>query len=132
MLIEKSRYTSKPAENLEKIIEEINKGKGTYTKGQKELLRTIINLTLRKKLSKEDIEKLNKKMRKEDEEEMLAVLDMIEEENRRLVARGEKKGAKNQKQAIIKNMLKEKFSMDIIEKITDSTKEEIEKVKNKM
>ena len=64
MLIEKSRYTSKPAENKEKIIEEINKGKGTYTKGQKELLRTIINLTLRKKLSKEEKEKSKKKLQK--------------------------------------------------------------------
>lgn len=141
------RYTEELGGYLEKIVKEINHRKDVYTKEQKELLGTVIKLVLKKKLDKKEIEELINEL-KEDDEDMLAVLEMIEEENRRLLKQGERKGRElgekrgrkigmiegaNQRNIeIAKNMLKEKSNIDFISKITGLKKEEIEKIKEKM
>ena len=132
MLIEKSRYTTKLASNLELIIEEMNNKTSTYETEQKELLSTIINLTLKRKLSLEDIQNLNNKLKEGGEEEMLAVLDMIDEENRRLIERGEKRGVKKTTIEITKKMLKKNTNIDYIIEITGLSKKEIEKIAKRM
>ena len=139
MLIEKSRYSSRLAKNLELIVDEINNKTNLYESSQKELLSTIISLTLKRKLSLEDIQNLNNKLKIEGGKEMLAVLDMIDEENRRLIARGEKRGRKlgikegieKSRTEIIINMIKENIPIKTIEKITGLSKEEIEKIAKK-
>ena len=64
---------------------------------------------------------------KENDEEMLAVLEMIEEENKRLLKRGERQGKKQ----IAKNMLKLGLDIEIICKATELSKEQVEKMKAK-
>ena len=144
MLIEKMRYTEELGGYLEKIVKEINNKKDIYTKEQKELLGIVIKLVLNKKLDKKEIEELINEL-KEEEKDMLAVLEMIEEENKRLLRQGRKEGRElgekrgrkigiiegaNQRSIeIAKNMLREKSDIEFISKITGLKKEEIEKIK---
>ena len=130
MLIEKSRYTNSLSKNLEKIIEEMNKEK-SYTKYQKNLLITIINLTLREKLDEKEVIEMIRKLREGGGDNMLAVLDMIREENERLIARGERKGIKKSKKEIAKNMIKRGTDIEFIKDVTGLTNEEIEKLYKK-
>lgn len=58
---------------------------------------------------------------------MLAVLEMVEEENKMLIERGRKA----EKAEIAKRMLKENTEIKFIEKITGLKIKEIEKIKNK-
>ena len=132
MLIEKTRYTEDLSEYLEKIVKEINNKKDIYTKEQKEFFITIMKLVLKKKLDEEEIKKLTNKLR-EGDGQMLAVLETLEEENKRLLRQGRKEGRKlgvNQRNIeIVKNMLREKLDIEFISKITGLKKEEIEKMK---
>lgn len=91
MLIEKARYSSNLVICLEKIVEEINIKKSVYTKEQRDLLITVIELVLKRKLEDKESEKLIKSL-KGEESQMLAVLEMIDEENKRIFRKGEKKG----------------------------------------
>ena len=63
-----------------------------------------------------------------DEGNMLAVVDMIRRENQMYIEIGKKEGELKEKIKIVTNMLKEKFSVDMIQKITGVNKEEIEKI----
>lgn len=128
LLIEKTRYTNSLTVYLEKIVKEMNAKKDVYTREQKELLITIINLILNKKLETKKASELTKELKGEDKN-MLAVLEMIEEENKRLIKRGEKRGEQRAKkqtiQMIAKKMLKKKIPTETIAEITGLTKEEI-------
>ena len=70
---------------------------------------------------------------------MLAVLEMIEEENKRLVEfgrkcgkkQGEKRGIKMEKIETAKRMLAENVDISFIIRITNLTEEEIMKIKDK-
>jgi len=132
MLIEKARYTDSLAADLEKIIQELNMKNTVYTKEQKELLITIIELTLKRKLEKEETNKLIKSL-KEGSGQMLAVLEMIDEENKRIFRNGERKGKREgRREAKLENakkMLEEKIPIKTIIKITGLTKEELEKLR---
>ena len=57
---------------------------------------------------------------------------MIDEENKRLIARGERKGIKKSKKEIAKEMLNKNFDIETINDITKLSIEEIEKIKNKL
>ena len=139
MLIEKTNQVDKLPVVLEEIIEEMNIKQDIYNKKQKELLITIIKLPLSKRLGKEKVEELTKKLKEEGGESMLAVLDMVEEENKMLIAKGRKEGKiigieegkKREQEKIVKRMLEEKIRIELIEKITELKREEIEKIKNK-
>ncbi len=56
---------------------------------------------------------------------MLAVLEMIDEENKRIFRNGKKEG----KLETAKKMLKEDVSIEFIMKVTELSKEEINKLK---
>lgn len=60
---------------------------------------------------------------------MLAVLEMIEEDNKRILKKGINKGKKLGRIEDAKNMLKENLPINLICKITGMTEKEIEKIK---
>lgn len=129
MLIEKARDTDNLAIYLEKIVEEINIKKKVYTKEQRELLITIIELTLQRKLEKEETEKLIRNL-KEGDKPMLAVLEMIDEENKRIFRNGIKEGEKKARKKAAKKMLEENVAIEIIMRVTELSREEVEAMKN--
>lgn len=120
MLIEKAKYTGNLVICLEKIVEEINIKKSVYTKEQRELLITIIELVLKRKLEDKESEKLIKSL-KGEESQMLAVLEMIDEENKRIFRKGEKKG----KIETAKKMLEKGIDIETVMEITGLKEKEI-------
>ena len=144
MLIEKSKNTENIVEILEKIVK--------ITKEEdKETLRRIISIILEEKIGITKAKELIEKM-EGDEGNMLAVVDMIRRENQMYIEIGKKEGRKEgrkegkiegkiegkkegkiegkleEKIKIVTNMLKEKFNVEMIQKITGVDKEEIEKI----
>ena len=101
MIIEKSKTERELEENLEKIIDIMKKNEKIYTQEQKEFLNTIIQLVLQKKKKKEKVKELVGKLENGGEGKMLAVLDMIDRENRRIrregIIEGKKRGKKEGK-----------------------------------
>ena len=63
------------------------------------------------------------------EGDMLAVFDMIREENERIFNDGRKVGIETGIKQTIKNMLKEKLPLELIAKITGVSEKEISKMK---
>ena len=119
MLLEKAKNSKELVEFIKKVIPKTKKD-------DIELLKRIVALGLRKKLTSEDIQKLLQIM-EGDGEDMLAFLDMLEKENQMYINIGKKEG----KLEIVKNMLNEKLSIEKISRITGVKKEEIEKMKEK-
>ena len=124
MLIEKSKNTENIVEILEKIVK--------ITKEEdKETLRRIISIILEEKIGITKAKELIEKM-EGDEGNMLAVVDMIRRENQMYIEIGKKEGKiegkLEEKIKIVTNMLKEKFNIEMIQKITGVDKEEIEKI----
>ena len=124
MLIEKSKNTENIVELLEKIVK--------ITKEEdKETLRRIISIILEEKIGITKAKDLIEKM-EGDEGNMLAVVDMIRRENQMYIEIGKKEGKiegkLEEKIKIVTNMLKEKFNVEMIQKITGVDKEEIEKI----
>ena len=119
MLLEKAKNSKELVEFIKKVIPKTKKD-------DIELLKRIVALGLRKKLTDEDIQKLLQIM-EGDGKNMLAFLDMLEKENQMYINIGKKEG----KLEIVKNMLNEKLSIDKISRITGVKKEEIEKMKEK-
>lgn len=128
MLVEKSKNTEDIAKELYKITQIIHKeDKSTFRRIVKEIWAEKIGL-----------EKTNTILKKLDEgdDNMLAVIEMIREENRKYINIGRKEGRKEaRKEArqklmeIAQKMLAENFSKDTIMKITGLKKEEIEQLK---
>ena len=137
MLIEKARYTNNLQKYMEDIVKEVNKKTDVYKNEQRNLLITIINLMLKTKLNEEVVNEMVKKLRGGDGS-MMAVLEMLEEENKRLLARGERRGRKEGKREgreernkeIAKKMLDEKADIDFILRVTGLEKKELDKLKN--
>ena len=119
MLLEKAKNSKELVEFIKKVIPKTKKD-------DIELLKRIVALGLRKKLTDEDIQKLLQIM-EGDGKNMLAFLDMLEKENQMYINIGKKEG----KLEIVKNMLNEKLSIEKISRITGVKKEEIEKMKEK-
>ena len=93
MLIEKERHKGTLGKSIEEIIEEVNKKDEIYNDTQRELLTTIIGGPLAKTIGEEKAEELIEKIKnKKEEENMLAVYEMIEKENKRLIERGRRQG----------------------------------------
>lgn len=128
MLIEKARYINTLAIDLEKIVQEMNSKKNVYSEEQKDLLRVMINLVLSSKLKREETEELIKSL-KGGEKPMLAVLDMIEKENKRIFRdgkkEGERRGRKMAKIETAKKMLEKGIDIETIIEITGVSKKKI-------
>lgn len=60
---------------------------------------------------------------------MLAVLEMLERNDKKMFNEGKREGKREGKKEIIKAMINENIPMDVIEKITKFTKKEIENLK---
>ena len=140
IIIEKEKSTERLIEYLEKIIEEMNKEE-RYTKEQRELLSKIIDLILRRKIDNNEItERLIRKIEKRGGGEMLAVLEMIDKENRKILNKGIKKGKQEgikegmkegikQRNKEIAKILKQKSnSTEFIMEVTGLSKKEIEDI----
>lgn len=88
------------------------------------LIIALINLILKDRIGEEKAKELTKKI-KGGNEKMLAVLDMLEENDKKIFRRGKKEG----KIEIAKAMINENIPIDIIAKITKLTKKEINNLK---
>ena len=95
MLIEKSKNKEELKENLKKIVQEVSINPNIYTKEQVEILINIMKYILINKVEKKEIEKLIRILR--GDKNMLAVLEMLEEEDRKTFNKGKKEGKKEGK-----------------------------------
>lgn len=127
LILEKSKNNEELIININKIINKI-KDDNFYTNDMKEILLIILNLILKKKIGDEKTEELIKVLKGENKN-MLAVLEMIEKDNKRILKKGIAQGRKESKIEYIKNMLKENLPINLICKITGMTEKEIEKIK---
>ena len=133
ILLEKSESTEESIEMLEKIIPNTNKE-------EKELLKRVISILFGEKIGEEKTKKLIEKI-DGGEEKMLALVDMIRNENKMYINMGRTEGKKEgrkegfkegKKQTyleIAKNLLKLKMPISQISEVTKLPKEEIEKLK---
>ena len=124
MLLEKSKSTEETIKMLEEVIPNI---KEEY----KELLKRVISMLLEEKIGKEKAEELINKING-GEEEMLALLDMVRNENQMYINIGKEEERKNSEKKfreIVKNLLKLKMPISQISEVTKLTEEEIEKLK---
>ena len=133
ILLEKSESTEESIEMLEKIIPNTNKE-------EKELLKRVISILFGEKIGEEKTKELIEKI-DGGEEKMLALVDMIRNENKMYINMGRTEGKKEgrkegfkegKKQTyleIAKNLLKLKMPISQISEVTKLPKEEIEKLK---
>ena len=128
MLVEKAKNSDDIVSAVERILK--------VTKEEdRDLLKRIILIILNRKIGENEAYRLANKL-KGDDENMLAVLDMIDRENQMYIdigrkegkIEGKKEGKTLEKFNIVKKMLKEKFNIEIIQKITGVDKKEIEKI----
>ena len=118
MLLEKSESTEETIEMLEKIIPGIKED-------DEELLKRIISILFGEKIGEEKTKELIEKINGGDEK-MLAVVDMIRNENQMYI----NMGRKETRLEIAKNLLKLKMPISQISEVTKLSKDEIEKLIN--
>jgi len=98
----------------------------------KTTFKKIIKEIWAEKIGTENTNKILKKL-DEGDDSMLAVIEMIREENQRYINIGRKEGRKEGKvqqiQEIVQKMLNKKMTEDIIQEVTGLKKEEIDKIK---
>ena len=125
MLLEKSESTEETIEMLEKIILGIKEE-------DEDLLKRIISILFGEKIGEEKTKELIEKIDGGDGK-MLAVVDMIRNENQMYINMGRKEGRKEERKIrnieIAQKLLKLKMPITQISEITKLTKEEIEKLK---
>ena len=129
MLLEKSESTEESIEMLEKIIPNTNKE-------EKELLKRVISILFGEKIGEEKTKELIEKI-DGGEEKMLALVDMIRNENKMYInmgkkegrEEGRKEGRKNRNIEIAQKLLKIKMPISQISEVTELTEKEIEKLK---
>ena len=121
MLIEKSESTEETIEMLEKIIPNIKQE-------DKKLLKRIISILFGEKIGEEKTKELIEKI-DGGEEKMLAVVEMIRNENQMYIDIGRKEGKKQNSIEIAQKLLKIKMPISQISEVTKLTEEEIEKLK---
>ena len=120
MLVEKAKNSDDIVSAVERILK--------VTKEEdRDLLKRIILIILNRKIGENEAYRLANKLRGNDEN-MLAVLDTIDRENQMYMDIGRKEGKKENSLEIVRNMIKEKFNEEVIQKITGVNKKEIEKI----
>ena len=128
MLIEKTKDEQELIKYLGNIVNKVNMKKSIYSEDIKEILLCLINLILKDRIGEEKAEELTKKI-KEGDEKVLAVLEMLERNDKKIFIRGKIEGKKEGKIEVIKAMINENIPIDVIEKITKFSKKEIENLK---
>ena len=120
MLLEKS-------ENKERLLKNLNKIIPRTSEENKEILLRIINHTYKDCFEEKTLREIAKKIKEGGDESMLASVEMLKKEKERDIklgeARGLKAGRKKEKISLAKKMVKENFTIEIIEKITGLRRE---------
>ena len=125
MLIEKSKTEEKLCETLNRIYIEISKNATVYTKEERKFLNKATSVLALNIVGEKKAKEILKNIDVGGEGDMLAVFDMIREENERIF----NDGIRQNKIDTIKNMLKEKLPLELIAKITGVSEKEISKMK---
>ena len=120
-LIEKTNNEEELINILKKIIEK------TKDEQDKECLREMITILLKGKIKKEEQEKLSLMLKKE-EKGMIAVVEMLREENRKREEKGRREGRREGLKIVAGNMLHKGMKIDDIKDITGLTKKEIQEI----
>lgn len=120
-LIEKTKDRKEFTDILEEII--------LHTKDEetKKQLSIFIRMILKGRIGEQKGNELIQKMKWEDEE-MLAVVEMLKEDSKRLREEGIKEGVER----IIRTMIEEGATIEELKKLTKISKKELEKIKNKI
>ena len=145
MIIEKSGSKEELISNLTKIVENEKEAKNI------KLLYRIINYVLREKIGNKMTEELLEKLRGGNKNMGLAVMDMLEREERELqkkirkscreakqqgrsigIIEGKKTGRMEEKIEVVKEMLKNNIKDAIIKKVTHIEEKELEKLKSEI
>lgn len=119
MLLEKTKNNEELIKCLDKVSDEISNNR-FYLDNQKEILITIIDIVLKKKVGKEKAEEIIKKL-KGGNQNMFAFLEMIDRENERI----KKEGIKEYKKIIIKKLKSMNYSEEEIKKIMNVSNKEL-------
>ena len=145
MIIEKSGSKEELISNLTKIVENEKEAKNI------KLLYRIINYVLREKIGNKMTEELLEKLKGGNKNMGLAVMDMLEREERELqkkirkscreakqqgrsigIIEGKKTGRMEEKIEVVKEMLKNNIKDAIIKKVTHIEEKELEKLKSEI
>lgn len=133
MVIEKSENKEELIKNLSKIIDSEKEQKNV------ELLYRIIQYILKEKLGKEITEELLKRIKGGNENMGLAVIEMLEKEERNLKRRIRKscneaklQGITLGKIEIVKEMIKNNTNDNFIKKVAKMDDEQLEKIKKEL
>ena len=134
MLIERKKDDENIIEYLERTVN-ILLHDNVYTQEQRNFLIVILDLILRRKINNDEMtNKLIEKLKNKEEKELLAILDAIDEENKRILQQGIQKGKREgiregiRKTKINNAQKMKKANLDIklIMEITGLSKKEIE------
>lgn len=140
MIIEKCNNNNELKQNLIKIIDKV------VEEDALNKMQRIINIILRKKLGNKETDNLLNKIsnKKKGVDYMLAVLERIEKEDRKIrencrkegikegMREGMNKGVSKARFEIAKEMIKQKIDINKICKCTKISKKEVEKIKEEL
>lgn len=125
MLIEKYKKGNNFKECIEEIVQEISNNTNKYKGKGKEVLIITLEKILKDAIGKEKTEELIKKL-KGDDKEMLQIIETLREEREDL----KREVRKEEKQKIIKEMLKRDMPIELIAEITNFSKKKIKEIAN--
>lgn len=117
-LMERAKNGEELTDVLAVIVKQVTR------REDKNNLISIIRVMLKEKIGQEKLEKLIKEMKGGDED-MLACVEMIREENKKI----REEGKAQERRSIISVMLKKGMRLEEIREITKATKKEIEEAK---
>lgn len=132
MIIEKCNSNNELKQNLIKIIDKV------VEEDDLNKVQRIINIILRRKLGNKETDNLLNKInnKKKGVDYMLAVLERIEKEDRKIrencIKEEISKGMSKAKFEIAKEMIKQKIDINKICKCTKISKKEVEKIKEEL
>ena len=126
MLIEKERNTKDLIRTMFEIKEKIEEEKN------KEIVYTTMEIALNKKFGTKVARKIMEKIIGKESGDMLAVEEMILEENKMLRDEGRKIGISEGIIRVAKEMLRNGVNDKYVEKYTHLSKEKIEKIKTEI
>ena len=129
LLMEKYKKGENITNYIEKVINEINNNESKYKGQGKTVILLMIAKILKEKLSRKETEKYVIELG--GDKEMLQVLEEIREENRMIREEGREEGRLEEKIEMIKNMLVQKISLNIISKVSGLSEKEIEDLEDK-
>lgn len=126
LIIEKSNTQKEFIENLKEILKELNNK--SYTKEEIKLCEITIKAMIKNNFKREEAEEILGNLKFERGDNMFRVDEMFKREEKRFRNEGKIEGEIETKIKIIKNMLKEKFSINKIAELSEMSENEIKKI----